>query len=311
MGNIDKQAAKGAVEGYLGRSKSIFNESLLDIAEQKIVDLRSDKGFSFPTNEGMRKITKRPEIEKLDKDPSLSKLREIIRTTIDGVQNLKKGGLYVGVNAFHHGHLAYLSKSEAILAVDMNELVPYGFAFIVGLTAGAKDPESFKKQVSLLTTSPEKLRDFFEDTELGRTALVQSDADEAQFARKRLLTGLLSTLEEFNPKIHGQRKIPPVFCNDTDAYNYFRTLIVQDKVAGGIAKLQGKKLLGAIASAMDSFELALPQLNTLYVSSCFDPRFAGPKSRLKFLDDLRMKGFDNIQIVESFLNSGWIIYDVE
>ena len=139
MENIDKQAARGAVAGYIGRSKSIFDENLLDIAEQKIVDLRSDKGFSFPTNEGMRKITKRPEIEKLDKDPSLSKLREIIRTTIDGVESQKKGGLYVGVNAFHHGHLAYLSKSEAVLAVDMNELVPYGFAFIIGIVAGAKN----------------------------------------------------------------------------------------------------------------------------------------------------------------------------
>ena len=140
---IDPEALKGGVEGYLGRSSEIFDESFLDLVEDELEELQTQKGFSFPTNEGMRKITRSPEVEKIDQDPVLSELTSTIRTTIDGVDKSKEGGVYMGVNAFHHGHLAYLSKSEAVVSVDMNKLVPYGFGFIVGLLSVAKTPPKF------------------------------------------------------------------------------------------------------------------------------------------------------------------------
>ncbi len=308
---FDKNALKSSVEGYTGRSRMIFDESFLELSEKELDEYQRMKGFSFPTNEGMRKITKDPELEKIENDPVLSRLTSTIRTTINGVRSSKEGGLYVGVNAFHHGHLAFLSKSEAIVSVDMNKFVPYGFAFIVGLVGGAKTVDDFGRQVTTLAASPEKLRDFFENTELGKTALVQGDSPQARRARQALLQGILSTMNEFNPMVHGQNIVPPVFCTNQDSYDYFRTLVMQDKVAGASAKLQGKKMIGILSRSLESFSMTLPELNTMYVSSCFDPRFLGPKERNKFLDPLKEKGQTNVQMIESFLNSGWIVYDVD
>lgn len=306
----DSEAVRGSIEGYLGKSKEIFDANFLDLAEEKIGEIQEMKGFSFPTNEGMRKVTKTPELKKLEQDPSLRKLRSIIQDTIHSVGSKKTGGIYAGVNAFHHGHLAYLTKSEAIVSVDMNQLIPHGFAFMVGMVAGARNPEEFKQQVGIMAANPETLRDFFQNTELGSSVLVQSDHPDAARARKRLLEGLLTTMNEFDPMIHGQTKVPPVFCEDKDAYDYFRTLVVQDKVAGGTTKLQGKGMMNVLSKALEVFDPTLPEINTLYVSSCYDPRFLGPKEREQFFKRLKDEGHTNFQMIESFLNSGWIVYDV-
>lgn len=305
--NFDKNALQGAVEGYLGRSEQLFNNNLLDISEQEFLDgfKKHGSGFSFPTNEGMRKITKNPELAEIESDKVLKKFIDSLRVTIRGVSSPKVGGVYAGVNAFHHGHLAYLSKSEVIISVDYNKLVPYGFGFIVGLIGGAKTPDDFKKQVALLVANPRMIDDFFGKTKLS----VESDSNK-QAIVKRLLTGILSVMKEFNPRIHGQNKIPPVFCEDSDSYNYFRTLIMQDKVAGIKTNLEAESFIGVLSKALDGFRLEVPEINSLYVSSCYDPRFLKPIERGNLLKKLQDKGHSNIQIIESFLNSGWIVYNI-
>lgn len=307
MENFDKSASQGAIEGYLGRSKEIFNQDLLDISEAEFINgiKKHGSGFSFPTNEGMRKITKNPETGKIESDEILEKFIGSLRTTIRGVSSPKMGGMYAGVNAFHHGHLAYLSKSEAVISVDYNKLVPYGFGFIVGLVGGAKTPEDFKKQVALLATNPKMADDFF-----GKTGLGVEDNENKLAAFNRMLSGLLSVMNEFDPRIHGQNKIPPVFCEDKDAYNYFRTLILQDKVAGIKANLKTESFIGLLSLALDNMKLEVPEINSLYVSSCYDPRFLKPAERGKMLKALQTQGHSNIQMIESFLNSGWIVYDL-
>ena len=84
MGELDFGAIRGGVEGYIGRSKEIFDADFLDYAEGEIESLQTKhgSGFSFPTNEGLRKITKQPEIDKTENDPVLQKVEGIIRTTI-------------------------------------------------------------------------------------------------------------------------------------------------------------------------------------------------------------------------------------
>ena len=126
-----------------------------------------------------------------------------------------------------------------------------------------------------------------------------------------MLRGFVSVMDEFDPLLHGQDKVPPVFCTDQAAYDYFRTLAIQDRIAGAQTKLQSKKTFGALAKALDVFNLDVPEINTLYVSSCFDPRFAGPKQRKKFLQKVGGGQSGQMQVVESFLNSGWIVYEVE
>jgi hypothetical protein len=311
MEKIDRGSLKGSVEGYIKQSKEIFDEDFLNSSEEKLIKAFEMKGFSFPTNEGMRKVTKEPETHKIEDDPTLGRLINNLRTTINGVRSNKKGGIYAGVNAFHHGHLAYLSKSEAVVAVDMNELVPHGFAFVVGMVGAIKTPEDFRQQVSLMAANPELFKDFFEGTEMEKSVLVNSEDKEMVAGRKRLLDGLVSTMKEFDPSLHGSTTVPPVFCYDKDAYNYFRTLILQDKVAGAKAKLDGAGMINILAKATNSLDVKLHELNSLYVSSCFDPRFAGPKERLKFFNKLQGEGYKDMQIIESFLNSGWIVYDIK
>jgi hypothetical protein len=308
---IDEGSLRGSVEGYIGRSEELFDADYLNYAEGELTRLQNDKGFSFPTNEGMRKVTKTPELNRLDEDPELSLLAGNIRTTIHGVDSKKEGGLYFGVNAFHHGHLAYLSESEAMVNVDMNKLVPYGFAFIVGMVGAIKTPEDFRNQVGAMAADPRKFQDFFRNTRLEETILVQSESDEAVRARRRLITGFMETMDEFDPAKHGSNKVPPVFCHNTAAYDYFRTLAVQDKIAGIKGKLEGKGFVNLLAKAMNGFPLKKPELNTVYASSVFDPRFAGPKERKSFIKQLRNKGHNNFQVIESFLNSGWVVYDIE
>jgi hypothetical protein len=311
MINPDKAALKGSIEGYLGRSSEIFDQPFLDLAEKELEGLRKDKGFSFPTNEGMRKITKNPEMKKINDDPVLLRLASNIRKTIHGVGSNKEGGIYAGVNGFHHGHLAYLSKSEGIIAADMNKIVPYGFSFIVGTVGAIKSPDDFRNQISLMAADPRKFKEFFYNTGLEESILVSSDSPDADFTRNRLLKGFIDTMNEFDPFIHGQDKIPPVFCWDENAYDYFRTLILQDKVAGAKTKLQGNGFMELLSKSLSSFSLDREELNTLYVSSCFDPRFLGPKDRGKFLKKLSDAGMADCQMVESFLNSGWIVYDIK
>jgi hypothetical protein len=306
--DADMGAVKSSVEGYMTQS-FLLDERFLDLKEDELIAGLNKKGFSFPTNEGMRKVTKRPELEKIDDDPVLYRVASNIRDTIGSVRSNKKGGLYAGVNAFHHGHLAYCSRSEAIVAVDMNKLIPYGFAFIVGLVGGIEQPEDFRKQVSLMAAEPERLRDFFQGTDLEQTALVTSESEEADSARRRLLTGLLSTMNEFNPNISSD--VPPVFCNDRDTYNYFRELILKDKVSGITSALEGKGFVKTLTNAIEGMDLDRQELNTMYVSSCFDPRFIGPEGRKAFVRKLQNAGFSDFQMIESFLNSGWVIYDVE
>ena len=312
MAEFDIEAMQGGVEGYLERSREIFNLDFLEYAEGELEKLQTKhgSGFSFPTNEGMRKITKHPEMNKLENDPVLSDLIEGIRTTIRGITVPKQGGIYAGMNAFHHGHVAYLSKSEAVVAVDYNKLVPYGFSFIVGLVGGAKTPEAFRKQVGAMAANPRIFEDVFVKTGLGRTALLNSEAPEVVKARERLLRGFVEVMDEFDPLVHGKDRIPPVFCTDPDSYNYFRTLVLQDKVAGAKSKLQGEGFMNILAKSIDAFKVSLPEVNTVYTSSCFDPRFLGAKERGVFLARLKKNGFSNVQLVESFLNSGWIVYDV-
>jgi hypothetical protein len=311
MEKFDRGSLKGSVEGYIKQSKEIFDEDFLNSSEEKIIKALNMKGFSFPTNEGMRKITKKPETHKIENDPTLDRLVKNLRTTTNGVRSNKTGGVYAGVNAFHHGHLAYLSKSEAVVAVDMNELVPHGFAFVVGMVGAIKTPEDFRHQVGLMAANPERFKDFFAGTDLEKSVLVNSEEEKMINARRRLLDGLVSTMSEFNPALHGSTVTPPVFCYDKDAYNYFRTLILQDKVAGVKVKLDGAGMINILAKALDSFNVDTRELNTLYVSSCFDPRFAGPQERLKFFNKLSKEGYKDMQIIESFLNSGWIVYDIE
>jgi hypothetical protein len=311
MVNPDKAALKGSIEGYLGRSSEIFDQEFLDLAESELAGLRKDKGFSFPTNEGMRKITKEPETRKIDDDPVLSRLSGNIRKTIKGVGSNKEGGVYAGVNGFHHGHLAFLSKSEAIVAADMNKIVPYGFSFIVGTVGAIKTPEDFREQISLMAADPKKFKEFFSNTGLEGSILVSGGSPAAELARQRLLKGFIDTMNEFDPQIHGQDKIPPVFCWDKDAYDYFRMLVLQDKVAGAKAKLQGYGFMDLLSRSLDAFNLDRKELNTFYASSCFDPRFLGPKERSKFLKKLSDNGMTDYQVVESFLNSGWIVYDIK
>lgn len=310
MAPLDKEGMRGSVEGYLGRSREMFDLSFLEYAEGEIGRLQQSKGFAFPTGEGMRKVTKQPEMRKLAQDPLLKEWQDSIRTTIRGIRPVKEGGLYAGVNAFHHGHIAYLSRSEAAIAVDMNKLVPYGFAFVVGLAGGARTPAEFKEQAATMHTNPQTFRDIFANTALGGSPLVEKDTDEVRQARDRLLRGVVSVMNEFDPLAHGQDKIPPVFCADADAYNYFRTLAVQDRIAGAKTMLQGEQMIGIIAKAISVWPLAVRELNTIYVSSCFDPRFSRPKERRRFIDNLARSGHRGIQIVESFLNSGWIAYEV-
>ena len=69
-------------------------------------------------------------------------------------------------------------------------------------------------------------------------------------------------------------------------------------------------MMEALARSLSAFNPNVSELNTLYVSSCFDPRFAGPKERTKFVGAMGREGHQNVQMVESFLNSGWIVYDV-
>lgn len=305
---FDQNALRGSVEGYLGRSKQLFDQNLLDISEAEFLAglQKHGSGFSFPTNEGMRKITKTPDLDKIESDEVLSGFIDSLRTTIRGVKSPKSGGVYAGVNAFHHGHLAYLSKSEAVVGVDYNKLIPYGFGFIVGLVGGAETKEDFKNQVASLAADPKMLDDFF-----GKTGLsVENDAQK-RAAVSRLLSGLLSVMKEFDPRIHGQNKIPPVFCEDGGAYNYFRTLIMQDKVAGVHANLKAESFIGVLAKALEGFKLDLPEINSLYVSSCYDPRFLKPAERNKMIKQLRQAGHSNVQMIESFLNSGWIVYDID
>jgi len=305
---IDPIALHGAVDGYLGRSKELFDQNLLDISEEEFVEntKKHGSGFSFPTNEGLRKITKNPETNSIKSDKTLADFSDYLRTTIRGVKPIKEGGLYAGVNAFHHGHLAHLSKSEALISVDYNKLVPYGFGFIVGMVGGLKTPEDFKNQAALLAANPKMIDDVF-----GKTGLGVGDSENKLAVVSRLLKSLVTVMDEFDPRLHGQNKIPPVFCEDKDAYNYFRTLILQNKVAGLKANLKAESFIGVLATALDGFKMELPEINSLYVSSCYDPRFLKPIEREKIFKALKKQGHKNIQMIESFLNSGWIVYDVE
>jgi hypothetical protein len=307
LNNLDTGALGGAVEGYFEQSKSLFNQELLDLSEEEFKknQEKHGSGFSFPTNEGLRKITKMPEVERAEADPEIQKYLDSLRLTIRGVKPNKDGGLYAGVNAFHHGHLAYLSKSEAIVNIDYNKIVPYGFGFIVGLVGAAKTPEDFKNQVGAMVANPGMLEDVF-----GKTKFSQTVSEKNTAVHTRLLKGLLSVMDEFNPAIHGQEKIPPVFCCDQDAYNYFRTLVLKDKVTGVNANLQAESFIGTLAAALENMQLETEEINSLYVSSCYDPRFLKPSGRQELLKKLRKKGYKNIQMIESFLNSGWIVYDI-
>lgn len=156
MGEIDTGAFQGAIAGYVERSLQISPTSILDTQEEQLAEGFGLKGFSFPTNEGHQKITKPPELRRLGEDRTIGTIADNIRTTIHSIQE-RPGGLYTGVNAFHHGHIAYLSKSEAIVSADMNEIVPWGYAFMFGLTAGSSNPEKFREQVNLVAAEPKKI----------------------------------------------------------------------------------------------------------------------------------------------------------
>jgi hypothetical protein len=310
---FDRHMVKDAVNAYGGRSLEISGASVLDAAEAQLVSAFHTKGFSFPTNEGMRKITKPPEMHKLESDPNISTIARNIRTTMSGLRDTKPGGLYAGTNAFHHGHLAYLSRSEGVLAYDMNPLIPYGFAFIVGLVGGSERSSDFRNQVCEIALNPDKIGDYFKDTPMENSGLLSSNLSDQQRADyiRPLFQGIMTTMDEFNPAIHGpSRFVPPVFCWDEQSYNYFRQLILQEKVAGMVKNVVSQGFIGNLANAVSGFGVG--HVNTLYFSSIFDPRFAGPSARKKYVSDLRKKDMaDGVQVVESFLNSGWIVYDIK
>lgn len=312
MGEKDTQAIRGVLEGYRDKSGEILPGNILDIAEAKLIESVDQKGFSFPTNEGMRKVTKVPELNKLAKDPVIEEIARNIRITIAGVM-AKNGGLYAGTNAFHHGHLAYLTKSEGILSYDMNAIVPYGFAFIVGLVGGINDPHEFRRQVTEFAINPMSIGDFFKDTSLENAGLLSSEIKPGVFKKisRRLFEGVVSTMNGFNPALHGKNcLVPPVFCWDETSYNYFRQLVLQDKVVGMTQRVENRGFIGSLAKAVDIF--GLEDINSIYFSSIFDPRFAGPKARKDFIKYLKSSGMSRgTQIIESFLNGGWIVYDLK
>jgi hypothetical protein len=284
---------------------------VLDVAEQELIKSLSKKGFSFSTNEGMRRVTKEPEIDKLENDKTILQIARNIRKTIGGIRE-NGGGLYAGTNAFHHGHLAFISKSESILAYDINPIVPYGFAFIVGLVGGTATPDDFRQQVCEIALNPKKIGDYFKGTPMENSGLLSSSLNDSERERliKPLFQGIMTTMNEFNPAIHGKETpTPPVFCWNEQSYNYFRRLILRDKVAGLVQNVVSKGFIGSLANAVSGF--GVDRLNTLYFSSIFDPRFAGSSSRKKFVDELnKRKMGEGVQVVESFLNGGWVIYDI-
>lgn len=150
-----------------------------------------------------------------------------------------------------------------------------------------------------------KLQDWLGGTEY--EGLLNSD--KKLVIAQKLIQGILSTVNEFQP--FTGKKIPPVFCCDSDAYDYFRTLVLKDRVAGVTAPIQSKNFVETLAKATTNFQLDNKDLNTFYASSCFDPRFLGSNGRKNVFESLSKKGFKDFQVVESFLNSGWIVYDVQ